>query len=182
MEWLLRFSAQEQNYIFPVSVRSLIGAGWSAGLDPDKQGGKWKITIPLSLFPSQAHVRLRGISVTVESESSNAIFQSLLMAPIKGTVVHLDGTSRTIDQSTTPPVRVGRVQRLDSQRVPDLVGTLSLHNVSPIGEWMVAVASSSQPLSFSANPPPIQSPKIVYGQNAKINDVIVHLTLAVRNI
>ncbi|HVJ07853.1 MAG TPA: hypothetical protein VM554_05680 [Acidisarcina sp.] len=182
MEWLLRFSAQEQNYILPLSVRSLVGSKWADGLDTDQQGGKWNLTIPLGQFPSQAHVRLRGISVTVDSDDANALFQSLVKVPQRGTVVHLDGSSATLDQSAAPATRIGRVQRLDSQRAPDTVGSLSLHNVSPIGEWAIAVGSSAQPLSFTPSSTPTIATKMKYSQNVKVKDVILHITLAIRTI
>jgi hypothetical protein len=182
MEWLVRFTAQEQNYILPISVRCISEDNWKSGLWSSKQGGTWSFDVPASLFPSQAHVRLRGISATITSKNSRALFQSMVQVPQTSVSVHLDGKNVKLDQSMVPVIRIGRVAGMDSQRSPDTVGTLALHNASPIGSWKVAASASSSPLTFGMSEPSPVRPLVYGGNSADIDDLVIHLLLAIRSV
>jgi len=144
MEWLVKFASQEQNYVLAVSVKSTAGDAWDSGFSDDKISGAWKFRLDNSMFPEQLFVRLRGLALSVETEDQRAIFQALTRVPPRGEVHYFDaGADTELDQTRVPPVRIGRVQRQDSVRAPDVVGTVSLQNVSPIGEWDVAVTAGA---------------------------------------
>ena len=186
MEWLVRFSGQEQNYILPISIKAVVKEGWNAGLYPTETGGAWNFLIDSSLFPNQKHVRLRGLSATVVADNPDAIFQATIQVPQKASITYLDNTKfEPLDQKSVPVIRIGRIQQLNSIRAPDVVGTLSLHNVSPIcyddGRWRLAITSAQMPPSLGDDPKKAGAgvPNISE-KTAKLKDVVLHLLLAVR--
>lgn len=92
---------------------------------------------------------------------------------------YFNGKSDTeLDQSRVPRVRIGRVQREDSRRSPDVVGTVSLQNVSPLGQWQVAITAGQKPLVDWSCPATID-PHLIR-RAAEIVDVTLSLYLAVR--
>jgi hypothetical protein len=182
MEWLVRFSGLEQNYILPVSLESLSSNDWNAGLSDDGCRGYWQFIIPPEYFPDQAHVRLRGISAIVDAEGDTPLFQCALRVPEAGAIKFLDGSSHSLQQADLPTVRIGRVLKRDSMRPADIVGTLSLHNVSPIGQWKMAVTSSRRPIKLSDPLNPRQPTSSIFSGTGKLKDVILNLHLAVRNL
>jgi hypothetical protein len=145
--WLTRFSYLDQNYTLPVSVRRAVGKDkWKLGL----KNGFWLLPMEENLFPNQAHVRLRGISAfvvfdqsSVDLQRDSSLWNVALRAPKNGTVRHLDGTMVNIDQSFVPPARLARVGLRNSFRDPDITGVAAMHNVSPIGDWQIAVGKRS---------------------------------------
>ena len=180
MDWLARFSAQEQNYIFPISLHALLGNNWDQGLNSDGHMGAWDFTVNTDLFPDQAHVRLRGLSLTVNTESQDCgLYQAVIRVPISSTITLLDGTTNKLDQSAVPITRVARIQRFDSQKSPDVVGALSLHNVSPMGAWRIGITSAIKPLNIIDNPKGKPTPATPH-MGSKLTDVILHLYVAIR--
>jgi hypothetical protein len=145
LEWLVKFSSLEQNYVLPVSLHALPDCHWDRGLSRDQHSGSWQFTIPETLFPSQAHVRLRGISAEVECDGDRSLFQCAIRVPELGSIRYLDGSTQNLDQRAVPTTRIGRVYKRDAIRPADTVGVLSLHNVSPIGTWKLAITSSQFP-------------------------------------
>lgn len=184
MEWLVRFSAQEQNYILPLSLATLTGAQWQPGLM--ERGGAWDFTVPATLFPGQRHVRLRGVSAAVMTNDRRTRFQAVVRAPRRGAITYLSGATVELDQQApnVPLVRLARIEAVDSPRPPDVVGTQSLHNVSPIsaadpalGAWRIVITGKQQPPQITDTPPAAANPNWPVNP---IEDVILYLHLAVR--
>jgi hypothetical protein len=145
--WLVRFSYLDQNYTVPLSVRYLAGKdNWKSGL----RTGSWQIQVTEKLFPNQRHLRLRGISAFVVFDQSTAdwerdasIWTVVARAPKSATYKRMDDSVVTVDQSLIPPARLGRVGLRSNQLQPDTTGVSSMHNVSPLGTWEVAIGLKS---------------------------------------
>jgi hypothetical protein len=186
LDWLVRFSSQEQNYVLPVSVKCLSGNRWDSGLRSDGRAGVWEFVITEDLFPKQSYIRLRGISACVDVNNDSDFFQIAIRLPQQGRIRFLDGTVHQLDQTMVPVTRVARIQPRSSVRPPDVVGVLSLHNVSPIGiqstPWRLVITSEVEPLQITADPTgDAPDPHAVFvGSNDRLQDVILFLHLAVR--
>lgn len=171
ISWLLRFTQLDQNYILPISIRRTINndTQWKAGLAQ----GSWRIRLPEELFPDQRHIRLRGIGATVEVDSGEAdeLWQVVVKPPATAVSRHLSGQNRTLQQNQVPPIRLARVTARNSNRDTDVVGVVSLHNVSPLGfgpqpEWTISMAQTS-----------LQGVQL-----KKVKDLVLDLHLAVRSV
>jgi len=134
LSWLDAFAQLDQNFAIPVSLKHHLGhEAWKNG----KEKGKWELELSSSLFADQAHVRMRGISVYVETLLLHDYFTLRFFPPRSSYVNHLDGSRADLDQKDVPPIVVGRATHRNSPRDPDLVGIQALHNASPIGIWTV---------------------------------------------
>lgn len=141
VQWLVRFSRQDQSLVLPISVRESIGDdAWKQGLERRA----WELELGTNVFEHLLEVRLRGLSATVDAGAHHtaSLWQLSVQPPKNGIVVHLDGTKVPLDQTRVPPCRLGRATSLGAAREPDVTGRSSLHNASPIGAWRVAVAGS----------------------------------------
>lgn len=138
IQWLIRFSRMDQNVVFPISVRSLIGGDMFKDGRKDKS---WQFRLGNSNFPEMAHVRLRGISSYVMPTAGNEprVWGFSLAVPKAGLFYHLNGTNHTVDQSKVPPCRLYRVVRRIDIRESDVAGATALFNASPIGLWTVTL-------------------------------------------
>jgi hypothetical protein len=193
LEAMSEFGIREQNYILPISLKTLLGAAWSTGFSADAQTGIWDLPIDGSLFPDQAHVRLRGVSATVNVTDPVGLYQAAFNVPAKGAVTFVDGSAPpALDQSTVPLTRIGRVRVANFQHPPDVVGTLSLSNVSPIGfkvppagdlmPWRFGITSSQLPLNQAqlTNGPQNLATALPTATQ-QIDDVTLYLYLAIRS-
>jgi hypothetical protein len=160
INWLVRFSRSEQNYVLPVSLRNIGDQIWKDGL----KAGTWDVNVTKEMFPDQLHVRLRGISATVDEDDGESLWPVTVLAPRQGTFYHLSGRVVRVDQSNLPPCRLGRVSTRDTFKEPDIVGVSSLHNASPIGGWKVVVDARSAEGA----------------ERKKLRDIVLYLHLAVR--
>jgi len=134
--WLNRFKQLDQNYILPISLRTIIGNDsiWETG----KQNREWDIKIAQSPhFDGQSHVRLRGVRGYIYGCGQEAGFWRIdITPPLQAVTQHLNTKKLVnLDQSLLPKVLLPRVgSRLNTQEV-EFVGTTALHNASPIGQW-----------------------------------------------
>jgi hypothetical protein len=163
INWLVRFSRVDQNYVLAVSVKQCLKEQWSE----QAKDGNWNFEVPEDLFPDQRHVRLRGLGVSVVTDTVGPDLSSTWVAtvrtPVTSSCVHRDGKREPLNQSSVPPCRLGRVTSRYIPREMDVTGASALHNVSPFGTWNVALGRTSStglPL-------------------ASIQDVVIDLHLAV---
>jgi hypothetical protein len=160
IQWLIRFSRQEQSFIVPVSVRTAIGdKAWSSG----RKLGRWEFEVNESDLQNLAHVRLRGIGATAAGED-DVMWKLMIEAPKSASVRHLDGNVHTLDQSAIPACRLARVTERQSKLEPDVVGVSALHNASPFGKWVVTVLGA-----------------VPFQKTKSIDDIVVDLHLAYRS-
>lgn len=139
IDWLVRFSRNDQSYILPLSIRALSKGKWQTGLDE----GVWSFEVPIESLDDQRFIRLRGLSAfVVETPGSSALWHLVVQAPTSATTRYADGSTGVIDQSRIPTCRLARVTAREFPRDSDTVGIATLHNASPIGRWIVRVAPS----------------------------------------
>ena len=146
--WLIRFQASEQTYTCVVSLRGAPNGSdsWDQGI---RNGGRWLIVIPESLFPEQRYVRLRGINLFAEMKRGHALWNCSLIAPRAGAIRLIDNTVNKLDQKHLPKFFFGRVTARESVRIPEDGNVAAVHNASPIGEWGLQVnAVPGQGVSF----------------------------------
>lgn len=163
VQWLIRFSRQDQSLVLPISLRTLLG---DTVYKQQRETGLWEVVLDENLFPDLRHVRLRGITVFVEGDdATNKLWQMTARPPLQSSFSHLSNKSVKIDQSQIPVCRLGRITGRDSRREPDVVGMSSLYNASPIGTWGVRVNGS------------VPAEKL-----DKLKDVVIDLHLAYRSL
>ena len=167
-----RFTQLEQSYVQPVSLRRLFNddAGWTRIMGTPAPS--LEVTLPLieddsapqNLFPSQRHVRLRGVSGFVDVEDSAGVWQLSIAFPEEAQSFYLSNQIEPITQRGLPTCRLARVATRENVREPDFTGTVSLHNVSPFGTWRVFLSDSSTAGVSSS----------------QVRDIIIDLHVAVR--
>jgi hypothetical protein len=156
---LAQVAQNEQNYALAVSVKQLAGSQWEAG----RAAAAWTFDVPDEMFPGQANVRLRGVSVSVvgppaAAESPKAAKQAAaprpgkaegfwsgrLSVPATGTMRSVKGAVRSIDQKRVPACFLGRVTDRDAVPAPEIAGAGAVHNASPVGkEWKLTLSAKS---------------------------------------
>ena len=171
-EFLISFGATDQGYTLPVSVRSIVGASaWNRAFD--KSAGQITFPITEDMFPEQRHVRLRGLSVYAVSNEPGALFSVALQAPQSSFIRHNDGAQVPLGQDA-PLTRIGRVQSRNSVRDADIVGAVTLNNVSPFGQWTLGVTDGYPAL-------PNDTPqKYLRGMVKHLDDIVVVFHVSVQ--
>jgi hypothetical protein len=170
ISWLLRFAQFDHHYALPISIRGQLNddAKWAAGL----AAAKWQFNIPLvlsdedpsNLFPLQRHVRMRGLSGFVVGDTAAGVWQMKVLVPPNSRILHRLGKQEPMDQTQVPPSHLGRVMVREVPHEPDIIGSTTLHNVSPFGVWEVSLKK-----------------KLKGGVSIdKLEDVVIDLHLAVR--
>jgi hypothetical protein len=114
-EFIGHVASVERGFAVPISIRALSPKGW------DGNGGTWTFSVAADKFSDLVFVRLRAANVFVETSDNAAVFSGSLTAP--GDIV----------------VPVGRAMSRGGEREPDALGTLTLFNASPIGDWHLQV-------------------------------------------
>lgn len=130
----------EQNCVFPISIRQLIGeAGWATFV------GAGRITFNLgeTLFQRFAITRLRGVSAFISASTLKGVFSAYLSVPVTGVVFDKTGTRSEFDQSCVAQTFIGRIFRRSADQPADVVGVSTLFNASPIGEWTIEATMNS---------------------------------------
>ena len=143
---LIRFTLVDQNYVMPLPLSNLVP---EAQLAKGLTQGRWEVEIGPGTFATQTNVRLRGVSAVVvlkdedDQRDRRSLWLVRLVAPREASMRLKDGKTETINQKSIPPVQLGRVSHYESTRDPDVVGIAALHNVSPIGKWIVEIDKRS---------------------------------------
>jgi len=136
IEFINRVTLRDQNVVIPLNLRLLMApTAWNAGLatgqfafDVDEGG----------LLASLQNVRLRGLSAVINSPHSGQLWSVRVTLPSDTWSRH--GDEEVVDFTQTLPLcLLNRVTSFDAIRDPDLMGTTSLYNASPFGQWNVTV-------------------------------------------
>jgi hypothetical protein len=141
IQWLIRFSRQDQSVVWTMSVRDIVGdQRWRDGLN----AAEWHFDVPASTFPEMRHLRLRGVSAAIEGiDEDDGTCQVIVRLPQSAVIQHMNGEAVPVDQSIVPPTRISRVTVRTAHRQPDVMGVVALHNASPIGAgWHVRIADA----------------------------------------
>jgi hypothetical protein len=136
INWLVRFSQLEQNFVLPVSISQLC---------PDWKTRSSDITFELKedSFKNQRNVRLRGLGAAVLGSNANGMWQISVTVPRKSRMIMLDGTAVDIDQGSVPSCILNRVTNRYGFRDTDIVGINALHNAGPLGIWTISIPQQS---------------------------------------
>ncbi len=139
VHWLIRYARREQSSVVTISLRELVGAGWTDALI----GGTLAVDIAESTFSGARGIRLRGVSMhyflTATAEYKPRLLRARVKVPSSGLVRRLDGSAVQVDQSMLSTCHFGRVAERESTRIPDVFGAATLHNASPIGKWTISI-------------------------------------------
>lgn len=139
---LTKFFHEDQSFAFPVSVRQAVEEyNWFEGLN----SRTWRI--PESFFAESVlgqlnYCRCTGIAVHVEGMKE---FITVKVTPPATAYYRYsaDEISSKINQSKIPSALIARTTSRNSERDPDLVAINAFHNLSPLGEWVVEIASKT---------------------------------------
>ncbi len=134
MVFLDRFQATDQSYSISVSLRhSLSVDEWEQG----KASGQWQFRLDEhDDFLNQRHVRLRGVSMFVVNSDglSHGVWRAAAAPPHISFCRHMTtGHVEPLIQEV-PFCFLGRVDRREAQRTPEIVGLNLLYNLSPLGD------------------------------------------------
>jgi len=121
---LRRFQRHEQSFAKAIPAKK-------------NSNGKWLVDIE-EQFLEHRHVRVTGISAFVRSKELG-LWELRIIPPVESIIIHADDNSYTLDQKSTPSVTLGRVTHRESRREPDIVGMSALHNIGPMGNWVIEV-------------------------------------------
>ncbi len=138
IQWLIKLSRNELNTVYPISIKSFYSRNdWKDAL----KSGFLKINLNNDFFGKMKLARLRGFSVYFKDRTSkdNTILQLLVQPPKKSVIRQLNGAINYVDQSEFSPCVLGRVAQRNSYRNADVIGSSSLFNISPLGDWEISI-------------------------------------------
>lgn len=173
--WLSRltqFGSLDQAFTVAVSLRSLSPANWDAFLS----GTPILVPMPTELFVAHDYVRLKGISASLLEASDAPLCMALRVRPPKDAMIGRTGDDAqtiewsSISQKAVPSVSIGRVFPMNATQAPELAGSVSIANVSPI--------SAQQ--DEGPSPWRISLERMVIGTASDISDVLITLHCAGR--
>lgn len=146
--FLQSFLLLDQSAFMPISIRSMLSdTDWQHLLS----GLEVKFEVPDSIFPNSVFVRSRGLSVfssrinnpevvmDIGPDADEDIIMASIQLPRSGSVKNRYGNVYQVDQSFLTPLVAGRVGQRGRIQTPDIIGTHTLNNVSPFGEWKIRV-------------------------------------------
>ena len=148
IRWLIAFGQLDQTWILALSLRECIKNEneWKAINSSDAFEFTAKFSLLAELFSSHRFVRLRGVSGFIIHESPNvAPWTFDIRAPKSAFSYQWAVKPLPIVQEMLPGCRLGRVESRQSTRQPEVAGSISLMNASPIsgdgenGSWTIIV-------------------------------------------
>jgi len=145
VEQIVRFSRLDQAVVIPISIAKLIDGNFNEQI----ADGVIEFDVPLAVFPNSRHVRLRGVSATIDTGPEKTSWTLQFKVPAIATIRRLDDSLIEIDQSSLPSVTLGRVWDENNRREPEIGGVTALMNSSPFGKWELQLISSVRDMDFS---------------------------------
>lgn len=119
---LSKIARRDQNYVMTFSIR----AKTSREEFENMLSNGWVLQIAQEQFPRQRSLRLRGLSAFVRDKKGEHVY-----------TINIMNGEQKVD------LWLGRVGRRTDARDADIVGLMTLHNRSPIGEWKIALHPGS---------------------------------------
>lgn len=139
--WVEALLQREQGYVLTFSIRALVG---DDAYERGRENGTWSFQLSQEDFPNQRTVRLKGVSCTVSGNDTTHLWLAMLQPPRVSRIQHPIGQWSDLDQSHLTSCRIGRILPRQAQRDPDVVGTSSLYNASPLGMWTLNFSTASR--------------------------------------
>lgn len=137
IRWMARYTQDDQSFTLTHVVGSFRLDTWMA------------FEIPSASLATHKHVRLRGLSAFVDASKPDptAVFTVDLAVPESGTYLQASGRFGVEVDQPLPVCRLGRVTVRNANRAPEIGGTISLMNASPIGasgaKWGARVTAAN---------------------------------------
>jgi hypothetical protein len=88
-------------------------------------------------------VRVRGVNLYVYGASIAGFWNGTLQVPQKASISYKGGGTQSLDQSSFPRLRLGRVGQRSDILYKETYGVSSLRNASPIGQWQMTLGKTS---------------------------------------
>ncbi len=138
--WLAAMTRRFHNYVQPISVRVLTGPAWNAGAG----ARTWKVPVPESAFTNEALIRVRGLAAWVVSGDPKRLWTVEVTLPNATTMVYGPGVKVSLKQGTIN-CKLSGVTTRTNRLVPEVCGTTSCYNASPIGDWTIKISDALDP-------------------------------------
>jgi hypothetical protein len=155
ISWLVRFGHREQTFSVSISLRKSIGeAEWTRVVGEMDARSVSNVAFSYSIGPplnGYLYVRTVGISAVAVGDGFGGRLALSIRYPEHALSQQRTGAKLDwllIDQEALPSAYLGRVEASSSNRAPEIVGTISLKNASPIsadgqqGHWKVQIAAA----------------------------------------
>ncbi len=143
IQWMIRFSHNNQYFTVNISLKGILGQEEFESKITSNSTLRFKISE--EYFKNHKFVRLRGMAGFVMTQNKVKTPWQYIVAIPKNALIKFKSTTNDIDQSALPYVTLGRVEDRLSNRPPEVVGSNSHINTSPIGdssdggEWSIKV-------------------------------------------
>jgi hypothetical protein len=133
ISWLIGCGQYDQAFTRCLSLRAMYSKEeWSDKADEFNQGAMFRFRVPAKLFEHHRYVRLRGLAAyVVGARAGHTPWRATVKIPGRARFVR-EGRPVEFDQAF-PACHLGRVEQWGSAREPEVCGTVSLMNGSPIG-------------------------------------------------
>lgn len=129
-------AARDQDYVYSISLRQFLGQN-SFEKMRDAKTPRWDFDVDAHRFAGLKYIRLRGISLEVDSASDTS-YGFVMSPPVQAANIYQVGQAATPIQQIIGDCWVGRARAHASPRDPEIVGSRVLNNASPIGRWTMA--------------------------------------------
>lgn len=171
--WLASFLDIQQNVTRSFSLSQLLreqGRDLNDGLS----SGKWRFKLKEKHFSNSKLVRLRGVSIQIDSGHSEGSWNVAISPPSKAILRVNESKVKNLEQGHIGTLYLGRVNETTFQVMPESAAPPKIYNASPIGEdtlngeWGIEILGLSTASGMSTNEKPASS----------INDIDIHLSVA----
>jgi len=135
-------AARDQEVNVSLSLRRLLPTKFEAM----RGKARWEFEVDPARFIGLKYVRLRGLSVEVDSEKE-ASYSLVVSAPVQSAYIYQVGQAAVPIQQVIGDCWIGRTRPHASPREPDVIGGRVLLNASPIGKWTIAAAPEQNGVS-----------------------------------
>lgn len=133
VSWMVAFAHTDQAAIISLQLSGLVPKTWKADLKTLNEGeqASFEFAWDGSDLDDFGLVRLTGVSITLEG-AEDVLAEAIFLPPALARAQDLDGKWRDVIRQPMDPCRIGRIESRLISRTPELCGTVSLRNASPI--------------------------------------------------
>lgn len=154
--WLISFSHRDVSATVRISLKQLIGdQEWDSLFKSLFTDGVCRCAFLIDEieFGNRCNVRLIGISAMTIGYTGHPLKATLAPPKIAKVRSRFNGCVRIVQQKFLPEILLGRIDAENSNRDPEIVGTNSLRNASPVGDeaagddgkWTIALSTMTAP-------------------------------------
>jgi hypothetical protein len=132
--WIAQFAENDQYYTKSISLRAHMGDfAFKKALSANEGNvAKLVFNLPLTEF-RQSYVRLRGLTVYAEYQPrDDMVLEARVRVPTQALSRQFDGSVKILDQAEFPSVQLGSISYRGSNVAPEVAGSISIGNASPI--------------------------------------------------